>query len=287
MLRQYIQTLAAELDQAGIKNAAREAEWIVEQVAGVTRESIWLKPEQALNKEQQSTVREFIERRKTGEPLQYILGTVEFCGVCLNTGPGVLIPRPETEQLTMLALEYYPRDGKICDVCTGSGAIAIALSHKLSEERGLTPDILGVDISSVALEYARENIAKNKTFNVSVLESDLLTELPGNSSFSLVCANPPYVSNKEYADLPPDVREYEPRQALAAGEDGLDFIRRLLPQVSAVLDGDTGVFLCEVGELHADRCLQVALDAGFANAGIEKDYAGRPRFLIAEKPTCA
>lgn len=287
MLRQYIQKLADELSRADIDNALREAEWMVEEVAGVSREDILFRTGQVLDDNIFSIVRQYVERRKSGEPLQYILGSVEFCGVCLKTGPGVLIPRPETEQLAMLALEHYPGSGSICDLCTGSGAVAIALSHNLSGENGITPDILGVDISAEALEYARDNIASTGAFNVRLLKSDLLDDIPNNSRFSLVCANPPYVSEEEYAELPQDVREHEPRQALEAGEEGLDCIRRLLPQAANVLEGDKGVILCEVGELHAESCVRLALDAGFVNAQIENDYAGRPRFLIACKTICA
>lgn len=279
-LRAVLEESRSALAEVGISNYQREAEWIIEDVTGCSRAEIILDSEQAITASQTQAVADKIRRRTGGEPLQYILGSVEFRDHRLEVGPGVLIPRPETEQLVELASRFYPGKGAVCDLCTGSGAIAIALASVLKERR-LTPDIFAVDISRTALEYAADNIRYHQFSNIHLLQADLLTAFSQAADFSMICVNPPYVPQEEFSGLPAEVKDYEPALALTGGQDGLAIIRTVLTAVPSFLARESGVFICEIGESQAEACRKSAQDAGFKHVTIKPDYSGRARFLTA------
>jgi release factor glutamine methyltransferase len=251
------------LRRAGIENADNEARWLLEETPN---------PEPGTrNPELQSRV----ARRCAGEPLQYILGTVDFLGLTLKIGPGVLIPRPETEYLAEIAIEIDRSDGEICDVCTGSGAIALALAAAHPD----TP-VTGIDISEKALEYARKNREICELRNLRLIQSDLFTALKPAPRFSLITANPPYIAPDEFETLPADVRDYEPREALLAEDRGLAIIRRLFDQARRfLLPG--GHILCEIGETQHRDVLRIMQEFGYTEPRIEKDLVDRYRIAVA------
>ena len=241
--------------EAGIENAGNEARWLGENA-------------------DDSEFASRIERRIKGEPLQYILGTVPFHDIQLYVGRGVLIPRPETEQLVELALSLSIPDGPICDLCTGSGAIALAMASKLRHV-----SITGVDISPEALAWAQRNKNALKLDNISFLEGDLYEPLPENEKYALISANPPYVTSKEYDELERVVKDYEPKLALEAGDDGLSVIRRIVAGAKRhLLPG--GTLIMEIGENQGDAVNDILVKERL-DAEIKTDYSGRQRFALA------
>lgn len=278
--RSILNSLRNELANAGIGNYLRESEWLIEDVTGLRREDILLDRDKALTVAEVKEINEKLERRAGGEPLQYILGNVEFCGLKLRVGPGVLIPRPETEQLVEIAGELYSGEGMVCDLCTGSGAVAIGLASLL-QAYDLYPDIIGVDISGSALRYAVDNIKTHQLSNIRLVQGDLFNPFPVLPIFSMVCVNPPYVTTEDFRELPSEISDYEPALALAGGDRGLDIIQKIMLDVSSLLDRENGVLICEIGAEQAEACCRLAHDAGFARVEVRKDYSGRSRFIVA------
>ncbi|HQC54020.1 MAG TPA: peptide chain release factor N(5)-glutamine methyltransferase, partial [Lentisphaeria bacterium] len=202
------------LQDGGIANARQEARWLLNQIleasAGQSRRS-----DDGLTPEQEELLRSRLNRRVAGEPLQYIMGNVDFHCVQLDIGPGVLIPRPETEQLVEIAIGLYPGDGEICDACTGSGAIAIALAKTFPQAK-----VTATDISARALAWARQNASRLQLANVAFHQGDLLAPIPPAARFALITANPPYIAPDEYTRLDSTIKDHEPPEALIAHDHG-------------------------------------------------------------------
>ena len=243
--------------------------------------------------------RELIARRGKHEPVAYILGRASFRYLTLEVGPDVLIPRPETEELVDAVLAWLrthpmldeampgpptlppsapaPVAPLVADVGTGSGAIALSLAG----ETGLP--VLGLDLSPAALAVAARN---RETLDlghlVELRVGDLLGDVP-DASLRLVVSNPPYVSTAEYEALDPDVRDYEPADALRAGDDGLDVYRRLLPQAARALRPGGAVVL-EVGDGQADQVVALAVAAGLCCPAVITDLSGKRRIVRALCP---
>jgi len=217
------------------------------------------------------------ERRRAGEPLQYLEGTSQFGPVDLIVDPRALIPRPETEQLwEVVTTRLATRPPSVAvDLGTGSGNLAIAL-----KERFPGADVHATDISLEALDLARANAVANGA-EIEFHDGDLFAALPAElaGKVDLIISNPPYIATGERADLAPDVRDHEPDVALFAGDDGLDVLRRILTESSAWL-APAGLLACEIAESQGDQVL--ALATTFA-ASIHLDLAGKERFLIAQK----
>ncbi|MGC2496574.1 MAG: peptide chain release factor N(5)-glutamine methyltransferase, partial [Acidobacteriaceae bacterium] len=232
-------------------------------------------PEATLNDEQARRYDEWIARRERREPVQYIVGEQEFYGLALKVTPDVLIPRPETEHLVEAALTRVAHDHsvRICDVGTGSGAIAIALAHHLPQA-----EVTALDKSSDALEVASENAVRNGVAaRVRLLPSDLLGAVRGEC-FDMIVSNPPYVANSELLEA--QVRLYEPQQALYAGPTGLEVYRRLIPAAKlAIVDG--GWLLLEIG--YGQRDAVSALLVGWDEVKFLDDLQGIPRVAIARR----
>jgi release factor glutamine methyltransferase len=217
-------------------------------------------------------------RRAAGEPLQYLEGRIPFGPVSLAVDRRALIPRPETEQLFELAVTALDDAGPgtvIVDLCTGSGALALALKHAFGAAR-----VYGTDIDPDALALARSNAA-DAGLDVTLLEGDLFGALPGRlmGRIDLLVANPPYVSEAEWADLPADVRDHEPRRALVAGPSGTEVVERIAEEAYWWL-GIGGYAICEIGETQGERALEAF---GAFDRGIRRDLAGRDRFVVARK----
>jgi release factor glutamine methyltransferase len=218
-----------------------------------------------------------LERRFRGEPIQYITGETEFYGLPFRITPAVLIPRPETEHLVEKALELaasftVPR---IVDVGTGSGAIAVALAHKL-----LGAPITAIDLSASALDVARENAQRNGV-SIRFLQGDLLKPVAGEQ-FEMVVSNPPYVPSADRPTLSVEVRDYEPKLALFAGEDGLSVYRRLIP---AAFDALTpgGYLLMEIGFSQSPAIGDLLNGSGFEQIKFVPDLQGIPRVACARR----
>jgi release factor glutamine methyltransferase len=220
-----------------------------------------------------ATFEDAVLRRLAGEPLQYIEGTCQFGPIELHIDHRALIPRPETEHLYEISVEQVEdmQAPTIVDLCTGSGALALALRYTRPDAT-----VVGTDISRPALALARSN-ASGLGLDVTFRHGDLFDALPPRlrGSCDLIVSNPPYVAEAEYAGLAAEITGYEPRLALVAGVDGLDVLRGIAGAAMAWLRPG-GRLVCEIGEAQGDRCLE--LFAEF-RPEIIPDLTGRPRYV--------
>lgn len=229
-------------------------------------------PEAALDVHLQGRIEELVFERENGQPIAYLLGAREFYGRDFSVDSAVLIPRPETEHLVETALDLrLPRAARVVDVGTGSGCIILTLAAERPEWR-----CTGVDTSAEALATAEQNRARHGLARVDLVRGDLLTPL--NGPLDLVVSNPPYVADNDPHLAEGDVR-FEPREALVAGADGLDLIRRLVRQAAERL-APGGWLLIEHGYDQADAVRALMTDAGFDSVRSVLDLAGIERVSV-------
>ncbi len=272
------------LSQAGIANAKLEALWIVEEALGVSRVRILSYGEDVLDAENYQRAISLIERRAAQEPLQYVLGSQEFCGLDMVVNPGVLIPRPESELLVEEAIALLGAHPQpvILDVGTGSGCLGISIGLALKRAR-----VIASDRSLSALQVARTNARKHgMDSRISWLAGDLLAPLLSSGlagKVTAIIANLPYISHDEWDRLSPDVKDFEPCLALDGGPDGLDVYRRLLQEAPGVLAPE-GVVLMEMGLGQADcLCREVSDSNRFEVTKVQPDSQGIPRMVCLQQ----
>ena len=255
MLRDVTERLAG----AGIHNADREARWLLE-----------------AEPDDPDRLRDLVERRVGGEPLQYLTGLAGFRRLELRIGPGALVPRPETESLAGRAIEVAPRDGLVVDVGTGAGPIALALAD---ERPDLT--VIATEISDEALSWARIN-RDRLDLKVELIHCDLFEKIPGRlrRRVDVIVSNPPYVSERERSSLPVEVADHEPGVALFSGGDGLEVFERIARSAKGWLRPG-GVFLSEIGDRQGDTVVRLLDHLGYREANIRNDLVGRPRIAEA------
>lgn len=261
------------LRAAGIGNAEQEARWIGEHFIANFATLIVSRAEEIAAPASARLVERAVERRAAGEPLQYILGCTEFYSLELETAPGVLIPRPETECLVDRVLRTSHPPGPVLDLCCGSGAIALALAANFAPPRS----IVAADNSPSAVATTRRN-ARRLGLAVDVRQGDLFA--PVSERFAVIATNPPYVSETEYAELESMVRDHEPSAALRAGADGLDVIRRIADQALDHLLPGAALF-CEIGANQGEAVRRLLETRGFREARVHTDHAGRDRIVQA------
>jgi release factor glutamine methyltransferase len=252
-----------------------DAEILVSAAAGIPRFRLVLETEREIGGAAADRLKDWLARRTAGEPVQYTLGSWDFCGREFRLTRDTLIPRPETEGLVMAIADAWRRarrtEGLALDVGTGCGAIAVTLAAELPRLRAVA-----TDVSGNALLVARENARRHGVADrVRFLRADLCSALQRGSHFDLVVSNPPYVSEKEWQSLPAEVRDYEPPGALLAGPDGLAVLRRLAAEAGDCLSPG-GALWCEIGETQGDAvgrlpCGSLRFD------GVRKDLARRDR----------
>lgn len=260
---------------APLATGRRDAELLLLRAMG--RERAWLltHPEAEVSAEEAERFDGWVARRARHEPVQYILGEAEFYGLTFKVTPAVLIPRPETEHLVEETLRRVGRDARarICDVGTGSGAIAVALAKYLPQAL-----VTAVDLSDAALAVARENAERHGVAErVRFVDSDLLGAV-ADERFDVVVANPPYVAEGE--ELETQVRAWEPHAALFAGKTGLDVYEKLIPQAWAGLVPG-GWLLLEIG--HGQREALAGLLGAWDDVEFVADLQGIPRVAIARR----
>jgi release factor glutamine methyltransferase len=264
--------------QKGVPNAKLDTDILIAHVLGLKRLDLYLDMDRPLTEAQLSELRPLVKRRAGREPLQYILGYSEFCGMKLQVDPRALIPRPETEELVELLRErLVQHPARILDLGTGSGAIAIALANLYPHA-----DITATDQSPAALELARVNAASFVSGNsIQFKQGSWFDAVAAGTHYDLIVANPPYLTEAEMQTAAPEVAAHEPTTALVAGTDGLADLQAILTGAGAHL-APGGLLALETGiDQHA------ALDAIASKAGLpgegRTDLSGRPRFYFASQ----
>lgn len=282
--------LLADLERrlVGVGDARRHASWIAQHTLALGRAQIIAYPDAPVAPADADRARALADRRAAGEPLQYVLGEAHFFGLRLRVAPGVLIPRPETEQVVEAALERLGGAAapRCLDVGTGSGAIALAIASARPDAR-----VVACDVSADALAIARGNAeALGLAGRIAFAHADALAPgfpdalraaagLAPDARFDLLISNPPYVPDTEREAMQPEVRDHEPDLALFTGPDALVFYRAITTRAPALLvPGGTLAF-----ETHADGMEAVAdllRAAGFAGVEARRDYAGLGRIVL-------
>jgi release factor glutamine methyltransferase len=277
-VRELISAGVKRLNQAGVENAALDAEVILSHAIGISRTRL-LTGDVVPSADATARYASFIARRARREPVGYILGYKEFYGIELETSPAVLIPRPETETLVDAAIEELGARpaARVLDLGTGSGAIAIAIA---AHAPGAS--VVACEISPAALTVARRNAIRHGLENrITFRTADCFMVRDGGpeiGQFDLIVANPPYIAEPEFACLQPEITDWEPVLALTAGADGLDFYRRIAQQVTRHLAGE-GRLIVEIGEHQAAPVAAILAAAGLAAADSYRDLAGIVRVL--------
>lgn len=261
---------------AGVESARLDAEVLLARAAGLDRSGVFARLPDPLPPPVAERFEAFVTRRCRREPVAYIVGEKEFYSLAMAVSADVLIPRPETEMLVDAALEGLPAGAAICDIGTGSGCIAVALAARRPDVRVTACDLSGPALAIAALNATRHGVAAR----IDLVRSDLAHAFRPGPRFDVVVANPPYVADGEA--LEPEL-DFEPRAALRAGGDGLDVIRRLVPQVVSRLK-PRGRLIVEFGSEQESAVRGIAEQAGFAPVEIRRDLAGCARVLVASLP---
>jgi len=283
-MRRLVRAAAQTLEAAGVENAMLDAEILMAEAAGVSRAQV-LSDSVALSPRAVARFGEYVTRRAAREPLAYIVGRKEFFALDFAVTPAVLIPRPETETLVGPALEYLAGRPQtlVLDLGTGSGAIAIAIAANAP-----AATIVATDVSKESLEVARRNAARlGAARRIEFRNGDVWGALSGaQRRFDLVISNPPYVEDGALDALTPEIRDFEPRLALAGGPDGLDFYRRILTGVPDFIRPG-GQLLLEIGAGQAARVIRMCREAGCSAVVAIRDLAGIERVVRAVVGTVA
>ena len=269
-LSKLLETMKSRFEKRGID--ASDAEWIVSLTLNIPRSA--LSQERIVSRKECREIVNIFDERMTGRPLWYIFGDTDFCGCKIKVDERVLIPRPETELLVRQALAALKDGDSMLDLCTGSGAIAVAVAVEAAKKKNVT--IVGADISEGALEVARENARINQA-SVTFVKADLFDGIRGK--FDLITANPPYIKSGEIVSLDQEVRDFEPRIALDGGEDGLDFYRRIAERIRRYIVRG-GMCIMECGEGQAQEIIRIFRETARCDfAMVVRDDAGVERIV--------
>lgn len=259
------------------------AELLLSNILSLKRIELYMHFDQVAEQQQLEWLRDLVKRAGEHEPVAYLVGKTEFYSIEIEVSPDCLIPRPETELLVERAIEFLRgREGpqSVCDLCTGSACIAVAIAKNFPHAH-----IVATDISDAALAVAARNVEKHKLEDqVTLLNGDLFDPVIPHldaSTFDLIVCNPPYVSAAEYEALDRNVRQYEPALGLLAGQDGLDIYRRIADQASGLLK-DNGAIMLEVGYSQGPAVRKLLEEASLSTAvKIEKDFNDNDRIVTA------
>lgn len=270
---------ACFLEEQGIASPRREVELLLSTLLSCRRIDLYVEPERLVSSDQERLFREQLTRRARREPIQYITGQVEFCGLSLSVRPGVFIPRPETELIVEMARTIQPPSQRILDLCTGSGALAIALAKQFPHS-----EVIATDIDETALEVASANAERHGALSqIHFVQGDLFAPLRAKSDrFDLIVCNPPYIPERDRPTLQPEVRDYEPARALFAPEEGTEFYRRILGEAPSFLKQE-GYLLFELGAGQAAWFQVFAAQETEFNVTFLQDVAGIDRIAVCRR----
>jgi release factor glutamine methyltransferase len=273
------------LTSKGIESPRLSAELLLSHVLALKRIDLYTQFDKQVPQQQLNNLHDLVKRAGLHEPVAYLTGKTEFYSLELDITADCMIPRPETELLVQRAIELLrTRCGTqfVCDLCTGSGCIAVAIAKNFPDAR-----ITATDISDAALKIAARNVEKHQLKErVRLLCGDLFEPIIQQldvSQFDLIVCNPPYVSTSEYENLNTNVKDYEPASALLAGEDGMDVYRRIIKKVDDFLKPDAALML-EIGYAQGPAVRELLEQTGvFTEIKIEKDYHDNDRIVISRK----
>ena len=277
---ELIQKTTPFFEKAGVPTPRLDVELLLAHVLGLRRMDLYVQFERALTEPDLDRLRPLVKRRAAREPLQHIVGTIEFCGVILASDKRALVPRHETELLVERALALLPGDQAttVLDLGTGAGVIAIALLAARPSWRAVA-----TDISTEALALARENAERAKVADrIEFRNGDLLSILKEGEIFELVTSNPPYIPTATIPGLQIEVHDHEPKIALDGGTDGLDLVRRLVAGAPRFLRGG-GALLIEIGHDQADAVTALLKHGGWSDVAFTPDLQGHRRIAEARK----
>lgn len=263
--------LLTEVQQTLLENGiteCAESEWIISLVLNIKRDQV--NCDKMVSPKYIEKINEIVEKRITGRPLWYCIGDTEFYGYTIKVDERVLIPRPETELLVENALKCINQDSCVLDLCTGSGAIAIAISKQSKAH------VTAVDISQEAIDLASKNAELNDV-NINFVVSNMFENLT-DQKFDVIVSNPPYIKSQEINSLQREVKDFEPMLALDGGQDGYDFYRIISKCAKDYLDAG-GVLFLECGIGQAQEIKQML--TGFSTVDIIKDYENIDRIIKA------
>ena len=273
------------LEEKGVDGARRSAELLLGKVLGLGRIELYLQQDRPVTETELAEFRALVKRRARREPLQYILGRVDFCGLDIEVTPGLLVPRPETEELALLAekeLRELSQDRiRILDIGTGTGCLAVFLTARL-----INAAADAVDIDPLACSCTRRNAARHGVSErVRAIQADFFSEQFVESvepPYDAVISNPPYIAAEEHRHLMPEVRDFEFPHALVAGADGLIFYRRMAETLPALLR-DGGFFSCEIGRGQQSAVREI-LHPVLPSLQVGEDVTGIPRVVSGHIP---
>lgn len=258
------------LEMAQIENPALDAWYLLQMVCKISRSFYYMHEEEEISSVQQNEYEIAVRKRTEHIPLQYIIGEQEFMGLTFKVNSNVLIPRQDTETLVEEALKLCHSGMRVLDMCTGSGCIIISL---MKNAPGMTA--VASDVSKQALLVAKEN-AKNYEIDVEWVRSDMFDNITGK--FDLIVSNPPYIPTAEIEGLMPEVRDFEPFDALDGHEDGLYFYHKIIENSQEYLNSE-GYLCVEIGYDQGPAVSEMMLEAGFTDVEIIKDLAHLDRVV--------
>ncbi|MBP7051901.1 MAG: peptide chain release factor N(5)-glutamine methyltransferase [Phycisphaerae bacterium] len=284
-IQKLLAWITGYLTQKDVDSPRLSAELLLSHVLGLRRIELYTQYGKPVAQEQLDQLHGLVKRAGLHEPVVYLVGRAEFYSIEFEVTCDCLIPRPETELLVQRAIEFLrKRSGPqhVCDLCSGCGVIAVAIAKNVPDAK-----VVATDISEPALRVAARNVEKHQLQDrIELLEGDLFEPvIPqlGVSPFDLIASNPPYVSAVEYETLDKNVKDYEPRIALYAGEGGLDVYRRIAEKVAQFLKPD-GILLLEIGYMQGPAVRELLEQTGvFAEVRVEKDLQKHDRIIVAER----
>ncbi|MCD6329395.1 MAG: peptide chain release factor N(5)-glutamine methyltransferase [Candidatus Cloacimonetes bacterium] len=259
------------------------AELLIAHVLKCSRLDLYMKYDRPLAEKDLSHIKKLIKSRASHYPIQYLLGTTEFYGIPLFVDEGVLIPRSETEILVDAVISYIKQSDQkswtILDIGTGTCNIPISISNSFKDSEKEI-HIVATDISERALQLAKKNIDNLKIQNISLVQSDIFDKV--TVTFDCIISNPPYISEREFKELPAEVSEHEPKEALFAKEDGLEFYHKILLNADKFLKENGQIFF-EIGAYQKDGISKLAEQCNYKIIDTKKDYNDFDRVVILKK----
>lgn len=268
--REAVEFGTKSLTDAGVPDAALDAWYLLQMVCRIERSYYYVHGEEDITQDAQKEYEIAVQKRAEHIPLQYIIGEQEFMGLRFKVNSNVLIPRQDTETLVEQVLKIVKPGMKVLDLCTGSGCVLISVLKNAPELTGM-----GSDISKTALLVAKEN-AKLHEVDAEWVRSDLFDNI--TETFDVIMANPPYIPTGEILSLMPEVRDFEPENALDGGADGLDFYRKITGQVKDYLNPGGYVYM-EIGYDQGEAVSELMRNAGFTEVEVIKDLARNDRVV--------